>query len=227
MCTFSWERFAGGGYTVWFNRDELKTRPVASPPEKRELDGVAFLSPRDPRGGGTWMLVNDRGITLCLLNRWGDQSRCLDSPRSRGRLVWEMGGVFSLDEVAEKLGDLTHYRGFTLVAISSADARCFDWDGDILECRPLPPFLTSSSYRFDEVRAARSKRFRAGKRGTDFHDSPDEEPSPFSVRMNRPDAQTWSRSQINVTDRASWRYLGEQANLGGPPEFTERELRLA
>ena len=35
---------------------------VAEPPRVRTQRGVSFLSPRDPDGGGTWMLANERGL---------------------------------------------------------------------------------------------------------------------------------------------------------------------
>ena len=70
MCTLTWWRGESGELEIFFNRDERKTRPVADPPSRFESDGVSFLSPRDPKGGGTWMTVNEYGIVVCLLNKW-------------------------------------------------------------------------------------------------------------------------------------------------------------
>ena len=62
MCTLTWGRDEAGGLEVFFNRDERKTRPVAEPPALDELNGVRFLSPRDPKGGGAWMIANELGL---------------------------------------------------------------------------------------------------------------------------------------------------------------------
>jgi hypothetical protein len=90
----------------------------------------------------------------------------------------------------------------------------------------MPEMLTSSSFRFEEVSAARRASFSSGLRGVDFHASPQEPPSPYSVRMNRPDAQTWSRSRVLISDRILWHYLAEQADLNGDPLETLVELPL-
>ena len=75
MCTLTWWRGEEGEFEVFFNRDEKKTRSRAELPLKREENGMQFLSPRDPDGGGTWMLVNEHGVVLCLLNRWHEESK--------------------------------------------------------------------------------------------------------------------------------------------------------
>ncbi|NIP92410.1 MAG: hypothetical protein GWO24_02620, partial [Akkermansiaceae bacterium] len=74
MCTLTWWRGTAGSYEVFFNRDEKRTRSIADPPRVHERDGVRFLAPLDPDGGGTWMLANDRGLLVCLLNRWHEGS---------------------------------------------------------------------------------------------------------------------------------------------------------
>lgn len=88
MCTLTWSRPKEGGFEVWFNRDEKKTRPIADPLALRELNGVTFLSPRDPQGGGTWMLANEFGLAVCLLNQWELDTRPTSGRRkSRGHLA--------------------------------------------------------------------------------------------------------------------------------------------
>ncbi len=172
------------------------------------------------------MLANDRGTVICLLNKWELEGRSIESPRSRGRLVWEMAKVGSPDEAGECLIDLQDYQAFTLVVFSPVGDRCWEWDGVTLLAMPVPPILTSSSYRFEEVRRSRETCFSAGLRGERFHASRYEVSSAYSVRMNRPDAQTWSRSCVRVTDRVSWRYLAEQPDLEGLPDETVIELPL-
>ena len=55
MCTLSWWQHELS-YGVIFNRDESRTRSPAQPARLRERQNVSYLSPRDPDGGGTWLL---------------------------------------------------------------------------------------------------------------------------------------------------------------------------
>lgn len=226
MCTLTWKRDPVDGLEVFFNRDELKTRPIAHPPSRHESGDSAFLSPRDPKGSGTWMLANDKGVVLCLLNKWELEGREIEEPRSRGRLVWSMAEAGSPVEVASCLTKLDSYQAFTLVALTPAGDRCWEWDGGELASMKAPPFLTSSSYRFEEVSRSRRQYFEQGFAGEELHTSPWEPPSAYSVRMNRPDAQTWSRSRVRVNDVICWEYLAEKPGLAGKPDKTVVELSL-
>ena len=60
MCTLSWLT-TEAGYSVFCNRDERKTRPVAVPPAILRTGGVAYIAPIDPEGGGSWIAVNEQG----------------------------------------------------------------------------------------------------------------------------------------------------------------------
>ena len=226
MCTLTWNRKSAADLEVFFNRDELKNRLIADPPTRHEWGGVSFLSPRDPKGGGTWMLANDLGVVVCLLNKWELEGRSIKSQKSRGALVREMAEVSSPNEARKFLVGLQGYQAFTLVVFSPTGDGCWEWDGVKLVTLPVPPILTSSSYRADEVRRSREACFSAGLRGEAFHESRNEKISAHSVRMNRPDAQTWSRSVLKVTDRISWRYFAEHPDLVGPPDETVVELKL-
>lgn len=69
MCTVTW-LIDAEGYTVFFNRDELKTRSHARPPTIRKQNGVNFIAPLDLDGGGTWIGVNEFGVTCSVLNNY-------------------------------------------------------------------------------------------------------------------------------------------------------------
>ena len=91
MCTLTWCREGVvGSYEVFFNRDERKTREKAEPPRLHTAGEVRFLAPIDPEGGGTWMLVNEKQLLVCLLNRWHEDQEGFEPVRSRGQLVMEM-----------------------------------------------------------------------------------------------------------------------------------------
>lgn len=226
MCTLTWRRDPSLGLEVYFNRDELKTRPVADPPSCHEVGASLFLSPRDPKGAGTWMLANENGVVICLLNKWELEGREIAEPQSRGRLVWRLAGARSVEDVARDLGELGNYQAFTLVVFSPSGDCCWEWDGERLRRREVPPFLTSSSYRFEEVKEVREAAFLSGSFGEDFHAARGEDSSAYTVRMNRPDAQTWSRSCVRVAEKVRWEYLAEQPGLLGSPESWVSELPL-
>ncbi|MDB4400634.1 NRDE family protein [Akkermansiaceae bacterium] len=219
MCTLTWTRGGPGQLEVWFNRDENKARPIADPPSLYELDGVKFLSPRDPQGGGTWMIANEFGLVVCLLNKWElDVHTTLGRRKSRGQLVWNMATARGVDELESFLNELDHYPAFTLAGISGENERFWEWNGqELREVKGAMP-MTSSSYCFEAVREAREEVFSDGKRGSDFHGSLEEDASAYTVRMNRPDAQTWSRSYLRLGKVLTWEYLAEKVNLEGEPE---------
>jgi hypothetical protein len=227
MCTLTWNRPDPETLEVWFNRDENKARLVADPPELYELDGVRFLSPRDPQGGGTWMLANEYGLVICLLNRWElGVKEGMGIPKSRGQLVWNMARAQSLDQMAGLLAELENYPPFILAGLSSDGEKAWDWDGKNLRSTPLTQPLTSSSYCFREVKKAREAAFLTTTSSEDYHASAGEKWSAFTVRMMRPDAQTWSRSVVRVSDEIQWDYLAEQADLAGEPEAFQVRLAL-
>ncbi len=72
MCTVSWLFSGDSGYDVFFNRDESRERKPALRPEIRESGAVRFVAPTDGDFGGTWLAVNERGVTVGVLNRYGD-----------------------------------------------------------------------------------------------------------------------------------------------------------
>lgn len=221
-----------GRFEVFFNRDELKTRAPASPPELLEsAGGVRFLAPRDPAAGGTWMLANEHRVTVCLLNRWHEAAPEGGACQSRGLLVSAMADCSSAHEVMQRLRKtgLACYRPFTMVAIDSGHVLGAAWNGQRLSDEQLIPPLTSSSYRFEEVAAARREA---------FSNIPGNDPgslwefqcggpsaSAYTVRMNRPDAQTWSRSRVCVSEHSIlWEYIEETPDLVGEGTLHTVEL---
>ena len=71
VCTLSWFD-APDGYHLFFNRDERRTRRAEIPPAVRCRGSVRFIAPLDGDFGGTWIAANESGLTLCLLNGFGD-----------------------------------------------------------------------------------------------------------------------------------------------------------
>ncbi len=149
MCTVSWLP-APGGYTLCFNRDERHTRGPALPPEHRVAAGRAFLAPYDSDHGGTWLAVNDAGLTLALLNRYGPRRGTAMGPaRSRGLVILELigaGGVTAALQALER-ADLRHTAPFVLVALEpDRPPRLAEWDGAILAMARIRCLISSSIY---------------------------------------------------------------------------------
>lgn len=220
MCTVSWLRHAGG-YELFFNRDERHTRKPATPPVIQEARGVRFIAPLDGDHGGTWLAVNESGVSLCLLNRYEgapslpDEVKTEDDYRSRGLLLMSLMDSLTVAHAHARLSreDLSRYRPFTLAVLSpnepallvhwTGGQKTFDGAGD-----PSMP-LTSSSYRGAEVTAARKSLFRrmAEESGAvtpsllrDFHSSHEPARGVYSVCMHREDAATVSFSHVKVGD---------------------------
>ena len=87
MCTVSWVTEAQG-YTLYQNRDESRTRAPERPPTHEMLSGVCYLAPTDGASDGTWILVNECGLTVTLLNAYrASLGAPRDSYETRGALV--------------------------------------------------------------------------------------------------------------------------------------------
>jgi len=236
MCTLTWWRESAGSYEVYFNRDERKTRTLAEPPRVHEREGVSFLAPIDPDGGGTWMLVNEGGLLVCLLNRWHEEGGGGKPLRSRGQLVMEMATLGNVPAVEERLRfeDLQGVWPFTMVGFDPVGERAWTWNGRELAAENNPELpLCSSSFHYAEVKIARHRRFQdlrhAQRMGSSllelFHSGTEGAPSPFTPRMLRLDAQTMSRSRVRVENgNIMWRYLEERPELAGEPRCFEVSL---
>src|SRR5438132_36416 len=122
MCTVSWLHFSDG-YLLICNRDERRTRKPASGPQQRSLRGVSFIAPIDGDHGGSWIGVNEFGLTLCLLNRYGDErARVNSSYISRGLLLTDLLDSAGGQRVEERVMNLNlnQFQPFSL-AVSSLE----------------------------------------------------------------------------------------------------------
>ncbi len=216
MCTLTWWQ-DDSRYALFFNRDEQKTRLPAGPPEIQSRDGVLFIAPIDGARGGTWILANEHGLSLALLNFYAaaiDPASLPGKSPSRGHLVLSLSASRTPESVGPALAEqsLEDYWPFHLFAIAPGQApRVWTWAGTHSALRtdfsPSPP-LTTSSVRTAEVCAARIGRYRdliaTGAGPIDLHRTYHNlfEPGDpaVSVRMRRPDAQTLSYSEIQVDD---------------------------
>ena len=212
MCSISWQ-FHPEGYDLFFTRDEQRSRPTAAAPRmNKTVEGASYLAPTDPQGGGTWIFVNEHGLTGALLNAYELTSRTptAEAPRSRGRLLASLAATTTVETFGRDLAKriaLHPYAPCYLFAMAPVGGvGCWLWDGHALSARPIPesPFFTTSSVRSAEVCAHRSERFQhelgqppySPATLERFHRDTDSRLSAFDIRMSRPDARSVSLTHI-------------------------------
>lgn len=217
MCTISWI-LSPGGYQVFFNRDEQRRRPLALRPEIiNHSSGIKSLMPIDPKGNGSWVAVNNVGITVALLNFY--QGR-LPKGRlySRGQIVKKAAACRSADEVEALIGGLPmhKYAPFSLLAFERhkpQGPKLIRWDGRSKTVGLGESPLISSGFDFEGVVAKRLEQYkRVAEKGLttsslhSFHSSHLPEKGAYSVCMHREDAETVSYTQVSVADTIDMTY---------------------
>jgi hypothetical protein len=215
MCTVTVVPYETG-VRVMCNRDERRSRPAAVPPQVHDLGGRLAAFPVDPRGGGSWVGVNDAGIVVTLLNVSGLSHSSSKEPRqSRGLIVREVLRCASLSHVVETVAslDASLFETFRLVAMHRLTAVEATSDGVRTEIRrPItldrPLLFTSSSLGDALVEAPRrqlfqrmviERRSRWLRGQSRFHRHQWPSRPEISVRMERDDALTVSRTVVDVT----------------------------
>lgn len=218
MCTVAFVPKPGAGYLLGHNRDELRRRSRGGHPRRYDRQGRAFLAPRDPDGGGSWIGVNDAGVTLCMLNAAdSDPSRLPPEPTSRGRVLWEMLHLEGVETAARRLASddrLRRVRAFHMVVVEPGDAGAsavrLRWNGSRLETDRFeggPRLFVSSSLAglgVEEARGSSWHRLLArhplpGREElVGWLASHEPERGPLSVCMHRPEAETVSRTLVTV-----------------------------
>ena len=211
MCTVTWMR-EHDSYSLFCNRDERWTRKPALGPQKGELRGVKYIAPLDGDHGGSWIAVNQLGLTLCLLNRYGEMQP--DETRtyiSRGLLLIGLVDSRNTQQVTTRIHDhdLTQFRPFNLLAVSrEAEVMLMEWTGSKYtlnkKAKDLLP-LTSTSLTEPSIASTRKAQFRSLTSGRptrslldQFHRSHIPARGPSSVCMHREGAKTMSLSKVLV-----------------------------
>jgi hypothetical protein len=210
MCTVSWISYPSGGYELFFNRDEQRSRPQASPPELRITEGESYLAPYDGLAGGTWLATNTHGLTLCLLNWYGLAP--MEKPQaltSRGHLIPALVASPSIDIAGRVLSQmqLSRFAPFHLLFLERfREPLILGWNGaDLREERSERRMRTSSSFDTARVIAWRGRLFDELGDSTctseglrRFHAWRDPAASAESICMGRADACTVSRTHVQA-----------------------------
>ncbi|MDT8388081.1 MAG: NRDE family protein [Thiogranum sp.] len=239
MCTLSWKPI-DDGYVLMFNRDEQRSRTPALPPDFGQVGSVMFLAPTDPQHGGTWLLVNEFGVSVALLNHYPEPipSYHVNAP-SRGLLTVACADCHSVDTLVSRVPGIvpTPYAPFRLVAVDLTGAVEIIWDGRTLTSSRLPlqgGMLTSSSVRSQEIEAARRGTFEqlvgAIEAATvaqlaQFHHHTAADGAK-GIRMSRSDACTHSIATITVSAKTGAAAMDYQALLPADPQACVTVMRL-
>ena len=124
MCTLVLLRRPDSNWPVLIaaNRDEMQSR-TWSPPGRHWPDRPDITAGRDELAGGSWLGMNDHGVTAAALNRTGSLGPATDT-RSRGELVLDALDFADAADAAQALGEINPraYRTFNLVIADSRDA---------------------------------------------------------------------------------------------------------
>ena len=213
MCTLSWCFAQGGsGYQLLFNRDEQLSRELAESPRYFEYGSeVMALMPVDPKGQGSWIAVNNRGLTLALLNFYQGHTPPGEL-RSRGQIVRRAAGLSCVDDIDKYLraSKLHYYPPFSLLVFDKHHPHAiqFQWNGEKLGVSAAMSPIISSSVDFERVFEARQALYQTslGEAPSfdallEFHASHHPKPSALSVCMHREDAETLSQTQVLVDEQ--------------------------
>ena len=212
MCTLSWLPHPDG-HTFWHGRDERITRLPGEPPSLVLRGTLRAIAPRDADAGGTWVGVNELGLTLGLANLYGEGTRGagLGGLVTRGRIIDDLLGAATAIEARGLLAamDPRVFAPFTLAVLEPGRAaELHRWDGSSLETLTTdsPGLLLTSSgagRRVEEIRRAEYARLAPGSppRAEDIealHRSHLESLGADSFCMHRAEAETASLTRVDV-----------------------------
>ena len=201
------------GYCLAMNRDEKRTRAKGIPPELKNHHGRVMVYPSEP-SGGTWIALNDNGVSFALVNWYSVTDKAKGNVVSRGVIIPSLGEADSPALANAGLAPLPLDRinPFRLVGVFPVSRQIIEWCWDLKQ-------LTRKRHRwraqqwissgFDEPNAqkVRSKTFRLAQTqrssGTigwlrRLHRSHSPHPGPFSTCMHRQDAATVSYTELCV-----------------------------
>lgn len=212
MCTVSFLA-RQRGYRLAMNRDELRTRPAGLPPKLIAVGQRQVVCPAEP-GGGTWIALNDAGVTFALINWYAIKANADPQAITRGcvvRAVCAQTLPTGAAAVLERLA-LQQIKPFRLLGVFPTAQALWEWRWDTKSLSAVPhPWETTIwiSSGFDEPGAQRARKqvFDAARRqksvGTldwlrRLHRSHRPERGPYSICMHRPEAATVSYTEVSV-----------------------------
>ena len=176
------------------------------------------MAPRDPDAGGTWIGVNELGLTFGLANLYPPEgfteASLVSGLVTRGRIIDDLLGAATAAEARELLGamDSRVFAPFTLAVLEPGHPpELHRWDGARLEMRTVtsPGLLLTSSgagRAVEELRRVEYARLVPGSPpGAEdieaIHRSHLQSLGADSFCMHREEAETASLTRVDVENR--------------------------
>jgi uncharacterized protein with NRDE domain len=164
MCTVSFVK-TDSKIVITSNRDEQLIRPSAIPPKNYTVNGKNVIYPKDPKAGGTWYVVDEKGTVLVLLNGANEKHVAgFNYRKSRGLIVLDIIGNVSPRDYWNTI-DLDRIEPFTIVLFQDQQLYQLRWNGAYKEAIKLDAnekhIWSSSTLYPKKVREERVDLFQA------------------------------------------------------------------
>jgi uncharacterized protein with NRDE domain len=162
MCTVSFV-LKNGKVIITSNRDEKVIRPNAIEPKNYFINDKNIIFPKDPKAGGTWFAVDEKGTVAVLLNGALEKHEIKQAYRkSRGLIVLDLISNKSPKDFWHEI-DLDNIEPFTLVLFQDNVLFQLRWNGLDKEKSVLDTaknhIWSSSTLYSKEIRTNRSNWF--------------------------------------------------------------------
>jgi|GEM_PF-6302123 len=199
MCTASWLK-RNNQIHFFFNRDESKKRPSATPPKIYNNQSIYL---KDKESNGTCLLVNNNGFIIALLNN--DNLKNIEFTKSRGEIPLKFKNVKNFFQVKKILQNINYknYQPFKLLILNKKGEKIFyTSNGKALKKTTLKSnFISSSSYKPKKVLAFRKEtystiEYKTIKKLRKMHFNSIKSQENLSILTNRNCSQTHSISEI-------------------------------
>ena len=225
MCTVTlWTR--PRGYLLGMNRDESRQRISALPPRQETARRRQVVHPGEPQGG-TWISMNELGISFALVNWYSRHCPACPPVMSRGEIVRTLRSAGHPGEARGFLAafDLIHLSPFRLIGVFPETETVLEWQwggNELLEVahRWEPTQWISSGWDEPGAQRTRSAVFERFREDFDagtirwlrkLHGSHGDGPGPYSTCMHRENAATVSYTEIEADTTG-----GELRYFSGP-----------
>ena len=228
---------ASRGFHLLMNRDEQRSRPTALPPKEHCCGTLSSIYPSEV-SGGTWIGINQHGLTLALIN-WYSTPKLQEPPAfSRGAIIPKLLAKDSVSKMEEELRylPLTRLNPFRLILVSSRDQSLHEFRSDTVTCQKVSsPWERSHwfSSGFEETEAMRIRGQTCGEESDPYslsqlrnlHSSHTPGKGPFSICMHREDACTVSYTEISAAnEQASMSYYHSSPCMKMTPTIVSLKL---
>ena len=162
MCTLTYIPFGINHRIITSNRDESRLRLNAISPQEYNLYNKKLIFPKDPVGGGSWIVTQEGVLTACLLNGAFNPHPMKNSYRkSRGLIVLELFSYKNMFLFCRDI-DLSGIEPFTLVMFSKENIVELKWTGvtkNIKFYDPALPHIWASEQLYSKINIEKRKNW--------------------------------------------------------------------